>query len=176
MFIKSYNAVINLFIVLRIIIIYMLKFPVTFLLVLGAWVMFTSSINTQELIVGVFVSMVIAYISKDFIFHEKPSKALNPVRWVRFVAYFFAWIYLEIVGNIDVVYRIITGRINPAIVKVPVRFKTDIGKTLMGNSITLTPGTLTIKATDSLYVHWISYNRKKDVGRLFEKLGLGVTE
>lgn len=154
----------------------MLKFPVTFLFAFGTWIFFTASLSQQELLAGVLVSLVIAYISKDFIFHERPSKALNPARWARFFLYSVVWLYAEILANIDVAYRIITGRINPAIVKVPTRFRTDIGRTLLGNSITLTPGTLTIKAGDILFVHWISYNRKGRVGRLFEKYGPGVTE
>jgi multicomponent Na+:H+ antiporter subunit E len=154
----------------------MLKFPVTFLLAFGAWIFFTASLNIQELIAGVIVSLVIAYIAKDFIFHEKPSKALNPIRWVRFVAYFFVWLYLEIVANLDVAYRILTGRINPAIVEVPTKFRTDIGRALLGNSITLTPGTLTIKAGENLFVHWIAYSKRKRVGHSFERFGLEVTE
>lgn len=154
----------------------MLKFPVTFLLAFGAWIFFTASLNIQELIAGVVVSLVIAYIAKDFIFHGKPSKALNPVRWARFVAYFFIWLYLEIVANLDVAYRVLTGRIRPAVVEVPTRFRTDIGKSLIGNSITLTPGTLTIKAGENMFVHWIAYSKKKRIGSLFERFGLGVTE
>lgn len=154
----------------------MLKFLVTFLFVFGAWILFTASLNTQELLVGIIVSLAIAYISRGFIFHEKPSKALSPVRWARFFVFFLVWVYAEVVANIDVVYRIITGRINPAIVKVSTKSRTDIGKTLIGNSITLTPGTVTIRVTDSLFVHWISYDRKKKVGRLFERFGPGVTE
>lgn len=154
----------------------MLRFPVTFLLLFGAWIFFTSSLDAQEIIAGIVVSVVLAYISKDFIFHDRPGKALNPVRWARFIAYFFVWLWLEIIGNLDVAYRIITGRINPAIVNVHSRFKTDIGKMLIGNSITLTPGTLTIKAGEDMGVHCISYDKKKAVGSAFDKYGVGVTE
>jgi len=154
----------------------MLKFPVTFLLVFGTWIFFTFSLDAQELILGLVVSLVIAYIAKEFVFHEKPSKALSPLRWAGLVVYFFVWLYLEILANLDVAYRILTGRINPAIVKVPTKFRTDVGKSLLGNSITLTPGTLTIKAGDDLFIHWIAYNSKKRVGSLFERFGLGVTE
>lgn len=154
----------------------MLKFPVTFLLAFGAWLFFTASLNIQELTAGILVSLAIAYIAKDFIFHERAGKILNPVRWARFVVYFFVWLYLEIVANLDVAYRILTGRINPAIVNVQTRFKSDMGKSLVGNSITLTPGTLTIKAGSNMFIHWIAYNKKKQVGKLFERFGLEVTE
>jgi multicomponent Na+:H+ antiporter subunit E len=48
--------------------------------------------------------------------------------------------------------------INPGIVKIKTRLKTDAGITALANSITLTPGTLTVDLTDDgfLYVHWIN--------------------
>ena len=61
-------------------------------------------------------------------------------------------------------------------VSVPTKFRTDIGKTLIGNSITLTPGTLTVKAGKTMLIHWIAYNKKKQVGKIFERFGTGVTE
>ena len=65
----------------------MLKYPVTLLLVYGAWILFTFSLNVQELVAGLLVSLVLAYVAKDFLFHEKASKALNPLRWARLIAY-----------------------------------------------------------------------------------------
>lgn len=154
----------------------MLKYPVTFLLVYGAWIFFTFSLNVQELVAGLLASLVLAYIAKEFLFHEKAGKALNPARWARLIAYFFVWIVLEIWGNLDVAYRVITGRIKPAMISVPTKFRTDIGKTLIGNSITLTPGTLTVKAGETMTIHTIAYDKKKQVGKAFERFGLGVTE
>jgi multicomponent Na+:H+ antiporter subunit E len=48
--------------------------------------------------------------------------------------------------------------IRPGIVKVKTSLKTATAITLLANSITLTPGTLTIEATGDgyLYVHWIN--------------------
>ena len=47
--------------------------------------------------------------------------------------------------------------INPGIVKVKTNLKTDIGRTMLANSITLTPGTLTVEINDDvLYIHWIN--------------------
>jgi len=47
--------------------------------------------------------------------------------------------------------------IRPGIVKVKTSLKTDIAKTFLANSITLTPGTLTVDfIDDNLYIHWIN--------------------
>jgi multicomponent Na+:H+ antiporter subunit E len=62
-------------------------------------------------------------------------------------------------ANVDVAYRVITGRINPAIVKINPNLKTDMSLAILANSITLTPGTLTVdvdEETNELYVHWIN--------------------
>ncbi|MCL0059781.1 Na+/H+ antiporter subunit E [Dehalococcoidia bacterium] len=90
---------------------------------------------------------------------------LNPRRWVLFLVYLigpFFWGMAK--ANVDVAYRVITGRINPGIVKISPGLKTDLGITLLANSITLTPGTLSVEVdeeTNELYIHWI--NVKKEV-------------
>jgi len=54
--------------------------------------------------------------------------------------------------------RVITGKINPGIVRISPNLKTDLGVTLLANAITLTPGTLTVdvdEKTNDLFIHWI---------------------
>jgi multicomponent Na+:H+ antiporter subunit E len=48
--------------------------------------------------------------------------------------------------------------IHPGIVKIKTSLKSDSAITALANSITLTPGTLTVDVTDDghLYVHWIN--------------------
>ena len=66
-------------------------------------------------------------------------------------------------ANLDVVYRALHPKmpIKPGIVKIKTNLKTDSGITALANSITLTPGTLTVdldrQGEDNfLYVHWIN--------------------
>ena len=51
-------------------------------------------------------------------------------------------------------------RINPGIIRVPVDIPTESGKTMLANSITLTPGTITVDIDERggqtwYYIHWI---------------------
>jgi Multisubunit Na+/H+ antiporter, MnhE subunit len=67
-------------------------------------------------------------------------------------------------ANIDVAYRVITGKINPGIVKISPGLKTGLGITLLADSITLTPGTLSVdidEKNNDLYVHWINVTTLK---------------
>ena len=74
---------------------------------------------------------------------------------------FFVYIFREIVkANIDVVTRILSWRkapISPQMIEIPQSQETDLGAVIYANSITLTPGTVTIRLSkDNLTVHALS--------------------
>ena len=74
---------------------------------------------------------------------------------------FFVYIFREIVkANIDVVTRILRWKeplISPQMIEIPQSQKTDLGAVIYANSITLTPGTVTVKLSkDNLTVHALS--------------------
>ena len=134
------------------------------------------SLGTVELILGVVIAFAIALVSHKIVFHGKGTKLLNPMRWGALILFIFVFCYVEIKSHLDVAYRIITGRINPALIELPTKMNGEAGKTLLGNSITLTPGTLTVKADGNLLVHWIAYNKKGRPAMAFEKIGRMITE
>jgi multicomponent Na+:H+ antiporter subunit E len=74
---------------------------------------------------------------------------------------------------LDVVYRVIHPAmpIRPGIVKVKTSLKSDSARTALANSITLTPGTMTVDITDDgyLYIHWINV-RTTDVEEASRKI------
>jgi len=126
------------------------------LLTIGSGTVFLWS--TAELIIGaVFAVVVGAVLGNRFL--GKDLRMLNPRRWFIFLVYLFPFFYAMAKANIDVAYRVITGRINPAIVKINPKLKNDLSLTILANSITLTPGTLSVdvdQKTNELYVHWIN--------------------
>ena len=88
----------------------------------------------------------------------------NPVRWFLFLGYLIGPFFVALAkANLDVAYRVITGKIDPGIVRITPGLKTDLGITMLANSITLTPGTLSVdidEDTNDLYVHWINVDKK----------------
>ena len=69
--------------------------------------------------------------------------------------------------------------IKPGIVKVETSLKSDTGLTFLANSITLTPGTLTVdidREGGFLYIHWINVRHKdiegatKSIVKRFERI------
>jgi multicomponent Na+:H+ antiporter subunit E len=114
--------------------------------------------SSAELIIGAVLAVIVgAVLGNRFI--GKDLRMLNPRRWLTFVVYIFPFIFAMAKANVDVAYRVITGRINPAIVKIDPKLKNDMSLTILANSITLTPGTLSVDVrpeTNELFVHWIN--------------------
>ncbi|MFH1352525.1 MAG: Na+/H+ antiporter subunit E, partial [bacterium] len=80
--------------------------------------------------------------------------------------------YHMILANFDVMYRVLHPLmpINPGIVKVKTRLKSKSGRAALCNSITLTPGTLTVDICgEYLYIHWINV-KSQDVEEAGRKI------
>jgi energy-converting hydrogenase B subunit A len=60
------------------------------------------------------------------------------------IAYFIVLIFEIIKATVDVATRTVNGNIEPVIVEIPTVLKRPISQTILANSITLTPGTLSI--------------------------------
>jgi multicomponent Na+:H+ antiporter subunit E len=66
-------------------------------------------------------------------------------------------------SNLDVAFRVLHPKlpINPGIVKVKTRLTSRLGRIALANSITLTPGTITVETKgDTFYIHWIDARAK----------------
>lgn len=120
--------------------------------------------SSAEIVAGIILSAIAGIVGRSFLFKNGDYRMLNPVRWLYFIAYLGPFLFAMAKANLDVAYRVITGRINPGIVKIDPGFKTDLGVTMLGNSITLTPGTLSVDVNEkenTLYIHWINVLHKE---------------
>jgi len=131
---------------------------VHFLLLFGIWLLLTWSLHWQDLLIGVVIALVADLLLGD-IYPFNAVKILNPIRFFWLIVYATNFIAYVIKANFDVAYRVlnINMPIRPGIVKVRTRLETEMARTFLANSITLTPGTLSVDMIgDHLYVHWIN--------------------
>lgn len=123
------------------------------------WPVVEGRVDWQVVMAG-----VVAAGTVSLLFHEILPKEhhvfISPVRIFWFLLYIPVFFYYVMAANLDVVYRALHPKmpIKPGIVKIKTRLKSESGITALANSITLTPGTLTVDLTDDgyLYVHWIN--------------------
>ena len=118
------------------------------------WVGLTMSFNSQELITGFAVSFVIALIYVK----SYPSSDSFRFRPIAYIIYLVVFMKNLVLSNWDVAKRVIDPKlpINPGIVAIKTNLQEDYKKLMLANSITLTPGTITMDVQDdTLFIHWI---------------------
>jgi len=158
------------------------RFILNWIFLFIVWLMFTSTLFWQEVVVGALVSMLLSLASIR-LFTCCTLSLLNPVRIFWMIWYIFVFLKALILANLDVARRVITPSlpINPGIVKFKTKLKTNYSKMVLANSITLTPGTITVDVVgDTFYVHWIDVETTdpeeafKIIAEPFEKVLLKI--
>ena len=130
----------------------------TTLALLVIWVFLTLSLSPEELILGLGASLIIAAATGGA-FTGNAFRLLHPVRLMRALEYIGYFLGKMFMANIDVLLRVIRPRVptSPGIVRAGLDLPSRRARNIVANSITLTPGTLTVEMTDDyIYVHWIS--------------------
>ena len=124
---------------------------------------FTGGASWQVLAAGALVSIITALFTARFFIHEKSFFLFNPKRFLTGLYYcVFAFVWELIKANLDVARRALSPKlpINPGIVKIETDLKSEYAQSALANSITLTPGTITMdiaeeKGKTYYYIHWI---------------------
>ncbi len=139
-----------------------MKYITLFIIILIIWFLMTFNLETPNIIVGCMAALITAIVfGRSFL--QDSKKFFQPVRYFWIIVYLFVFIWECIKANFDVAYRVLSPKmpIKPGIVKVKTKLKTNIGKTFLANSITMTPGTITVDVIDDdFYVHWIYVGSK----------------
>ncbi len=123
----------------------------TFVLLFITWILLSGKFDLFHLLLGVFSCALVSYISSDLVFDSFNIKAVS-FQWPRFVAY-IPWLLLQVFkANLHVMALVLhpkmMKRIDPGIIRFKSRLKSDVSITTFANSITLTPGTITVYATE----------------------------
>ena len=127
-----------------------LPFVLTFLIMFFFWVLFSGKFDIFHMALGIGSSLIVAALSKDLFF---PS-GIQPgfiICWLRFAGY-VPWLFYQILlANLRIMYLVFHPRmmelIDPKIITFNTKLTGDISRTTFANSITLTPGTVTVNVS-----------------------------
>jgi multicomponent Na+:H+ antiporter subunit E len=119
----------------------------------AVWVALWGEFSFGNFVGGILVAaaLLVAFPSVPL----QPVGTVRPLKLGKFIAYF---VYKLVEANLVVAWEVITprNRLNQGIVAVPVRGADDLLLSTLGNTISLTPGTLTLEVRrdpPTLYVH-----------------------
>ena len=137
---------------------YTMRFVLTALIMFVFWIFLSGEFSFILLLSGIISSLLVSYISHDLLIGNGDMK-LGFIRTIRFIK-FLPWLLWQIVlANIDLAIRTLHPKmpINPMLINFKNNLKTDLGMVILANSITLTPGTVTIDVNKNEFlVHVIS--------------------
>ena len=125
-------------------------FFLTFLIMFATWLVFSGKFDGFHLTLGVISCGIVALLSGDLLFPSPLDRNL-PLVWLRFIGYVPWLLYQIFLANLHVMYLVFHPRmmelIDPQIIEFNSKLTSDISRTTFANSITLTPGTITINVT-----------------------------
>lgn len=118
------------------------------------WLLLSGQFEPLFLSLGVLSVVAVVLIARRM---EVIDPEGHPVHLARLIFSYWPWLVKEIIkSNIDVTRLVLNPRlpISPTVIAVKATQQSDVGRVTYANSITLTPGTVTIATEhDSFLVH-----------------------
>jgi multicomponent Na+:H+ antiporter subunit E len=128
-----------------------------FVILFAFWLLLSGHYDLFHLSLGLICSLLVAFVSSDLLIEEISGS--NRIRkTLRFIAYVPWLIYQVVLANLHVAYLIVNPRaIDPRVVRFKTKLRSEFSMVTLGNSITLTPGTITMDIVDGeFFVHALS--------------------
>ena len=150
-----------------------MAFLLTFFILFLFWIVMSGRFDLLHLTLGVISCAIVSHISHDLFFKDMTSKDRH-IEIIRFIKY-LPWLFYQIVvANFYVAYLaldpMLSERIDPRIIKFKTMLKKEMSLVTFGNSITLTPGTITVLIKEGFYyVHVIDMISAKSLPGDMEK-------
>ncbi len=125
-----------------------------YLLYFALWMIFFGSVTLESILFGLGVAAAVFVFTCFFMDYSIKTELSLYRRIPGILQYVYALIVDVIRANITVVRMIFNGsqELVPVIVHFDTDLKTPTARAFMGDSITLTPGTITVSLDDNGYV------------------------
>jgi multicomponent Na+:H+ antiporter subunit E len=121
-----------------------------FVILFLVWIVFSGRFDGFHIVMGLISSAVVAAFSGDLLFPSRRFRGIF-ILWLRWIAYIPWLVYQIFLANLRVMVLIfhpkMKKRINPKIIRFESKLKSGYARTTFANSITLTPGTITVNVT-----------------------------
>lgn len=146
-------------------------------LFLTFWVILCEQLNIEVFMIGVAVTAGVYYFNRS-LFAPGDGDRFRIGRLPLYILYLLLLVKEIVLANIGVAKIVLSPEMNisPCIVRLKTQLKGNLHRTILANSITLTPGTLTVRlAEDELVVHCLLKDYIPDlIHSKFEKLLLKI--
>ncbi len=139
------------------------------------WTILSGTLHWHHLLLGILSSLMIVLFWGDFLFKQREGLPLNFRRVVLFVHYLIFFLVEVVKANIDVAKIVLNPKlpITPLFIRFRPELNRTLSKVILANSITLTPGTLSVYLyQDEIIVHALTREAAEDVHQCIMKTSL----
>ncbi len=130
------------------------------------WIIITGSLHYQSLLLGAAMAFLVAWMNDELLFRKDERSRLDLKTVGLYLRYVFHLVKAILQANIQVAVLVLNPRIpiSPGMIHFTKPLKKDLNRVILANSISLTPGTLTILAEGDKYsVHALTRQNAEDV-------------
>jgi len=157
---------------------------VSFAVLLIFWIVISTVVDLEHILVGIFLSLITVWFWKDF--NPKLPSMLSPTELLLFARCILMLIGYVISSNIEVAKTLLFSNrtVTPIFIEMDLGVKSNWGRVFLATCITITPGTitvdfdpetniftvhaLTIETAESLY-HWRIITEIKNLERIVQR-------
>ena len=162
-----------------------MKYLYSFVVLFVPWLVLSGKFDSVHVGMGVLCSLLVAYWCADLLFQEKTATPGSRLRQlIGFVGY-MGWLLGQVIlANLHVFRVALSPRMNellsPQMVEFDSTLEKELSKFILANSITLTPGTVTVRVEGSRFlVHALTNSAarglpgamEKRIAKIFERKG-----
>ena len=139
----------------------LVSFALTFLICFATWIVLSGRFDLFHIGLGVIACTIVASLSGTILISKRGHEQL-PRQWLGFILYIPWLLYQVFLANLQIMYLVFHPRmmelIDPRIIRFKSRLKKPMSLFIFANSITLTPGTITVyvSITGKYTVHVIN--------------------
>ena len=162
-----------------------MKYIYSFVVLFVPWLVLSGKFDSVHVGMGVLCSSLVAYWCADFLFQDKATTPGNRLRQLAGFVGYMGWLLGQVVlANLHVFRVALSPRMNellsPQMVEFDSTLEKELSKFILANSITLTPGTVTVRVEGSRFLvhaltdsaaHGLPGAMEKRIAKIFERTG-----
>jgi multicomponent Na+:H+ antiporter subunit E len=142
------------------------RFWLTFILLFGFWLLLSGRLDMLHLGFGLVCSLLVAFFSRDLLMKSSKGVLRRLGILIKLIP-FLGWLVFQIImANLQVARLVINPKmpIRPGIIRFRSKLTGDVAQTTLANSITLTPGTMTLDIVEGdFYIHCLAIKDEEKI-------------
>ncbi|MFW5873198.1 MAG: Na+/H+ antiporter subunit E [Bacillota bacterium] len=130
------------------------------------WIILIEGFDWQQLTVGIILSFLITTYWGHFMLSDIQAFLITRKNFLKLIHYFYRFVLEMVVANIEVAKIVLSPKmpIEPTFICIKLRPEKKLSRVLYANTITLTPGTISVYLVeDELVVHALTSDAAHNV-------------